>query len=181
MVEVALSPSRGRALVLDADALTAFAGQAHTLKALVDAHGGSVVLTPHEGEFARLANGLDRQLESVSQPHDSLSQASESKLERARRLAKATGAAVLLKGADTVVAMPDGRASISVDLPPQLASAGSGDVLAGMVGGLLAQGMPPFEAASAAVWLHGKAGLLAGRGLTADDLPLALAQAAIEI
>ena len=81
----------------------------------------------------------------------------------------------MLKGADSMVAMPDGRASIATDLPPDLASAGSGDVLAGMIGGLLAQGMPAFEAASAAVWLHGRAGDLAGRGLVADDLPAALA------
>ena len=86
-----------------------------------------------------------------------------------------------MKGADSVVAMPDGRASIGVDLPAQLASAGSGDVLAGMIGGLLAQGMPAFEAASAAVWLHGRAGVLAGRGLTADDLPRAVTLAGREI
>jgi NAD(P)H-hydrate epimerase len=177
LVETALSAAPGRGVVLDADALTAFAGQAHALGALVKAHGGPVVLTPHEGEYTRLNRGLRAQLESDSEAHESPSQGLDSKLERTRRLARGTGAVVVLKGPDTVVASPDGQASIATDLPPWLATAGSGDVLAGMIGGLLAQGMPAFEAASAAVWLHGHAGVHAGPGLTADDLPAALARA----
>ena len=158
-----------RALVIDADALTLMATDMPRACALIKARSGPVVLTPHEGEFTRLAIPLARSDESFSQ-------AADSKLERARALAQATGAVILLKGPDTVVAMPDGRASIATDLSPHLATAGSGDVLAGMVAGLLAQGMPPFEAASAAVWLHGQAAAQAGSGLTADDLPEALAQ-----
>lgn len=78
---------------------------------------------------------------------------------------------MVLKGPDTVVAAPNGHALIADNAPPQLATAGSGDVLAGMIGGLLAQGMPAFQAAAAAVWLHGEAGLAMGRGLIAEDLP----------
>ncbi len=177
LVAAAQRPGKGRGLVLDADALTLVASDGEDLRCRIEAFGGAVVLTPHEGEYARFTRYLGLEVDSDSQPHDSKSEAQLCRLERARRLAAATGAFVVLKGPDTLVAAPDGRASIATDLPPDLATAGSGDVLAGVIGGLLAQGMPAFEASSAAVWLHGRAGAHVRRGLTADDLPDALAQA----
>lgn len=148
-----------RACVLDADALTSFAGDAEALRDMIAQAQGSVVITPHDGEFAKLFDG---QPDITRLP---------SKLSKARAAAATLGCVVLLKGADTVVAKPDGLASIADGGSPWLATAGSGDVLAGLIGGLLAQGMPAFEAASAAVWLHADGARRFGPGLIAEDIP----------
>ncbi len=143
----------GRAVVVDADALTACAGAPQMLR-------GGTVLTPHAGEFSRVfgAPGPDR-------------------LAAVRAAAALTGAVVLLKGSDSIIAAPDGRVAINDSAPPDLATAGAGDVLAGLVGALLVQGMEPWPAACAAVWLHGHAAKLVGPGLIAEDLPAALPRA----
>jgi hydroxyethylthiazole kinase-like uncharacterized protein yjeF len=153
---VSLLVGAERLVVADADALGAYAGQPEGLR-------GCAVLTPHEGEFARLFGPVGGD-----------------KLAATRAASARVGAVVLLKGADTVIAAPDGRAAINDSAPPWLATAGAGDVLAGLIGALLAQDLPPWEAACAGAWLHGKAAAFAGPGLLAEDLPPYLPQAIVE-
>jgi hydroxyethylthiazole kinase-like uncharacterized protein yjeF len=150
----ALIGAGGRGIIADADALTACAGAPERLR-------GVAVMTPHEGEFARLFGPIG-----------------DDRLAAVRAAAVLTGAVTLLKGAATVIAAPDGRAVINDNAPPWLATGGTGDVLAGVIGALLAQGMEPFEAACAGAWLHGAAAQEVGPGLIAEDLPDALAKVA---
>lgn len=139
--------------VLDADALTVFADDPQALFAAIRAT--PCVLTPHEGEFARLFPHFD----------------TTDRTARARMAASASGAVVLLKGAVTVIAAPDGRSVLNTVATPYLATAGSGDVLAGIISGLLAGGMHAFEAACAGAWIHGKIGKAYGVGLISEDIP----------
>lgn len=152
----------GASAVLDADAITSFADDAEALFRVIRmVPDRPVVMTPHDGEFSRLFKSLNGK--------------AESRLEAARQAANLSGAIIVLKGRDTVIAYPDGRAKVNVSAPPSLATAGSGDVLAGIVTGLLAQGVPGFDAACGAVSLHGVAAVRHGpRGLTAESLVAAL-------
>ncbi|WP_293484559.1 NAD(P)H-hydrate dehydratase [Phenylobacterium sp.] len=144
----------GAALVIDADAITVFRDDPEELFSVLDRDD---VLTPHAGEFERLFPGLLK--------------ASPERITAARKAAERAGAVVLLKGPDTVIAAPDGRAAVNVNGSPWLATAGSGDVLAGFIGGLVSQGMDSFEAACAAAWIHAEAADLHGPGLISEDLP----------
>jgi NAD(P)H-hydrate epimerase len=150
-INVLSALSSRKPTILDADALTVFADDPGTL---FDAIDGSCLLTPHEGEFARLFEDIK----------------AGDKLDRTRKAASRSGAVVLLKGPDTVIVAPDGRATICTGAPPDLATAGAGDVLAGFAVALMAQGMPAFEAGCAAAWLHGKSAAAFGPGLIAEDI-----------
>ena len=151
---VAAALASGAACVLDADALTSFADNAEALFVLLR---DPAVLTPHQGEFERLFPGLLAK--------------SRNKVEAARAAAAQAKCTVLIKGSDTVVASPDGSAIVNSHAPPALATAGSGDVLAGFIGGLMAQSLNSFDATAMAVWLHAEAARMFGPGLIAEDLP----------
>jgi ADP-dependent NAD(P)H-hydrate dehydratase / NAD(P)H-hydrate epimerase len=137
-------------VVLDADAISVFQDDFDLLKSNIQ---HDCVLTPHEGEFKRLFELTDNRVTS------------------AKQAAKKCGAIIVLKGNETIIAAPDGKTTINHNAPPTLATGGTGDVLAGMIAGLIAQGMPPFFAAAAATWIHGEAAKLFGIGLIAEDLP----------
>lgn len=158
----------GRRLVLDADGITAFGGEPDALFEMCRDRPAGAVLTPHAGEFKRLFPDL-------------AGEAAPQKLDAAHAAAERAGAVVVYKGADTVIAAPDGRAAINATGTPWLATAGTGDVLAGILAAQLAQGTPPFEAACAGVWMHGRAAELFGPGLISEDLPGMLPRVHAEI
>lgn len=170
-----------RAAVLDADALTSFAGQVADLAEMTRTTGNTII-TPHAGEFVRLfaapepARRGKKIIRTAVDPAYEAIIAAQSPLHQALAAAAYLGAIIVLKGPATIIAAPDGRAAINTNAPPWLGTAGSGDVLTGIIAGLLAQGLPPYDAARAGVWLHGQAGKIAGRGLIADDLPEAVKQ-----
>jgi NAD(P)H-hydrate epimerase len=151
---VAATLASQAAVVLDADALTSFTDGPNALFVQLRE---PAVLTPHEGEFERIFPGLLKQ--------------SATRIEAARKAAAACRCTMLLKGPDTVVAAPNGRVVVNTNAPSTLATAGAGDVLSGIITGLMAQGMDSFSAAAAAVWLHGEAATLFGAGLISEDLP----------
>ncbi|MFO1241806.1 MAG: NAD(P)H-hydrate dehydratase [Rickettsiales bacterium] len=151
---VSLALAKNIPVVFDADAVTVFAGEASTLKDMINA---PTILTPHEGEFARLFSSSEIDIKT-------------DKMHRAYRAASYLNAVIVLKGADTVIAAPDGRVAINTNAPATLATAGTGDVLAGMITGLVAQGMEVFDAACAGVWLHADAAKNLGCGMIAEDL-----------
>jgi hydroxyethylthiazole kinase-like uncharacterized protein yjeF len=142
--------------VIDAEGLTAFEGRSQELFTLIQNRNAATILTPHRGEFDRLFPELGN---------------AESKLEQAKRAAEISGGVVVFKGPDTVVAAPDGLSAISEGSPPWLATAGTGDILAGMITGLCAQTMSPFDAAAASVWMHAELARVFGPGLIAEDMP----------
>lgn len=145
--------TNNKAVVIDADAITIFSDNPQLLLSSIKS---PCIMTPHEGEFGRLfASLIDLQ---------------QSRIERAQQAAKLSGAVVILKGANTVITAPDGRIAVNHDAPPHLATAGTGDALAGICAGLIAQGMPAFEAGCAAVWMHTQAALKFGVGLIAEDI-----------
>jgi ADP-dependent NAD(P)H-hydrate dehydratase / NAD(P)H-hydrate epimerase len=166
LARILAAANAGLHLVLDADALTCLIGHIELLNG-AKRRALSCIMTPHAGEFARLFAPLLRD----DAEYQSLTAAlRNSKAGQARAAARISNSVIVFKGFDTVIAAPDGRAALNTNAVPELATAGSGDVLSGLIGAHLAGGMPPFEAAAAAVWLHGYLGSKIGLGLTADRL-----------
>jgi hydroxyethylthiazole kinase-like uncharacterized protein yjeF len=143
-------------VIIDAEGLTAFEQNAQELFGLIQKRSAATIITPHKGEFDRIFPELGN---------------AESKLEQAKRAAEISGAVVIFKGPVTIISAPDGLSAIMGDAPPWLATAGTGDVLAGMITGLCAQGMSPFDAAAAGVWMHGELARTFGPGMISEDMP----------